>query len=165
MSKITGICHVGIYSPDPQALAAFYRDMLGMEIVGGSGPDHPAGATAFLTSRPGEEDHEIAIFANASYRHLAFRVESLTALRADYRTIRERGQPIKLSFNHGVSLAFYFDDPAGHMVEVYWATGVPYPQLLADPIDLGRSEAELLREVALLADRAGVPPPVSMAAG
>jgi catechol 2,3-dioxygenase-like lactoylglutathione lyase family enzyme len=50
MSNITGIRHVGIYSPDPQALAAFYRDVLGMEIVGGSGPDHPVGATAFLTS-------------------------------------------------------------------------------------------------------------------
>jgi catechol 2,3-dioxygenase-like lactoylglutathione lyase family enzyme len=164
MSQITGICHVGIYSPDPHALAAFYHDVLGMEIVGGSGPDHPVGATAFLSSRPGEEDHEIAIFANASHRHLAFRVESLTALRASYRTIRERGLPIKLSFNHGASLAFYFDDPAGNMIEVYWATGVAYPQPYASPIDLGRSEVELLGEVALLADKTVAPPLASPAA-
>jgi hypothetical protein len=34
------------------------------QMVGGSGPDHPFGASAFLCSRPDEESHEIALFSN-----------------------------------------------------------------------------------------------------
>ena len=128
MSTRTGICHVGIQARDPQALAEFYRDVLGMAIVGGSAPDSPLGATALLSIQPGEEDHEIAIFADPRFRHIAFRAASLTALRSYYGNFLERGLPIKQALNHGVSLSFYFDDPAGNMVEVYWATGVPYPQ-------------------------------------
>ena len=51
----TGIHHVGLRATNPAASAEFYRDVLGMEIVGGSAPDHPLGATAFLSSRPDEE--------------------------------------------------------------------------------------------------------------
>jgi hypothetical protein len=41
------------YAPTtPAASAEFYRDVVGMEIVGGSAPDHPFGATAFLSSPP-----------------------------------------------------------------------------------------------------------------
>ena len=48
-----------------------------MEIVGGSAPDHPFGATAFLSSRADEESHEIALFANPAFAHIAFKVSSL----------------------------------------------------------------------------------------
>ena len=34
----TGIRHVGLHATDPAASAEFYRDVLGMEIVGGSTP-------------------------------------------------------------------------------------------------------------------------------
>jgi catechol-2,3-dioxygenase len=46
----TGIRHVGLHVTDSAASAEFYSDVLGMEIVGGSTPDHPLGATAFLSS-------------------------------------------------------------------------------------------------------------------
>ena len=59
----TGIRHVGIHATNPAASAEFYRDVLGMEITGGSAPDHPLGATAFLSRRP-VEAHEIALVAN-----------------------------------------------------------------------------------------------------
>jgi catechol-2,3-dioxygenase len=57
-----GIGHVGLRATNPASSAEFYRDVLGMEIVGGSTPDHPLGATAFLSSRHDEESHEIALF-------------------------------------------------------------------------------------------------------
>src|SRR5215831_17361629 len=69
----TGIHHVGLRAANPAASAEFYRDVLGMEIVGGSGPDHPPGASAFLCSRPDEESHDIALFADTSFVHIAFR--------------------------------------------------------------------------------------------
>ena len=73
----TGIHHVGLRATNPAASAEFYRDVLGMEIVGGSAPDHPLGASAFLSSRPEEESHEIALFADPAFAHIAFRVSSL----------------------------------------------------------------------------------------
>src|SRR5262249_35087274 len=83
----TGIHHVGLRATNPAVSAQFYRDVLGMEIVGGSAPDHPIGATAFLSGRPDEESHEIALFANPAFAHAAFKVSSLTELRSVYSRV------------------------------------------------------------------------------
>lgn len=85
MEKIAGFHNVGMVANDPAALAEFYRDVLGMTITGGSSADGPFGKTALLSSRPEEEDHELAIFANPMFRHFAFKVASLDQLRALYR--------------------------------------------------------------------------------
>ena len=120
----TGVHHVGLHASNPPASAEFYRDVLGMEIVGGSSPEHPIGATAFLSSRPDEESHEIALFANPAFAHVAFKVSSLAELRSVHARVVERNIPIKFLSNHGVSFAFYFDDPDGNMIEVYWPQGI-----------------------------------------
>lgn len=159
--RVTGVYHLGMHARDPQALAEFYRDVMGMQIVGGSGADDPFGASAFLSSRPADESHEIAIFANPIYKHTAFKVASLADLRAFYRRIVDRGLPIRMALNHGVSLAFYFADPEGNLIEVYWPTGVRYGQPYGHPIDLTLPEADLLQDVADLAERVGVPGPAA----
>jgi len=144
----SGVRHVGLHAKDPAATAEFYRDILGMQVVGGSGADHPLGASAFLCSRPDEESHEIALFANPMFAHVAFKVSSLAELRSFHARVMERQIPIKIAFNHGVSFAFYFDDPDGHMVEVYWPTGdLSYVQPVAEPLDLTQPDEVLLRQV------------------
>ena len=144
---VQGIYHIGIQADDPAKLAGFYRDVLDMQIIGGSEAEEPFGATAFLSNRPDRESHHLAIFQNRQFSHTAFKVESLADLRDYYRRVVERGLPIKMALNHGVSLAFYFDDPAGNMVEVYWPTGRACHQPHGDPLDLALSEEELLRDV------------------
>jgi len=145
----TGIHHVGLRATNPAASAEFYRDVLGMQIVGGSAPDHPIGATAFLSSRPDEESHEIALFANPAFAHVAFKVSSLAELRSFYARVVERNIPIKFLANHGVSFAFYFDDPDGNMIEVYWPTGELsrslQPQM--EPLDLSQPDEALLEKI------------------
>jgi len=85
----TGVHHVGLHAKDdPAASAVFYSDILGMELVGESGPEHPIGATAFLSSRPDEESHEIALFADATLVHTAFKVSSL----AEFRLLHAHGE-------------------------------------------------------------------------
>ena len=69
----TRVRHVGLYAKDPSAMAEFYRDVLGMQIVGGSSADGPIGSTAFLSSRPEEESHEIAFSRGKSFRTLRSR--------------------------------------------------------------------------------------------
>jgi hypothetical protein len=61
-----------------------------------------------------------------------------------------------MALNHGVSLAFYFDDPEGNMIEIYWATGLAYGQPYGHPIDLALSEDALLRDLEQLAARHGI---------
>ena len=84
----TAVHHVGLHAKDPAASAVFYSDILGMELVGESGPEHPIGATAFLSSRPDEESHEIALFADATFVHTAFKVSSL----AEFRLLHAQGE-------------------------------------------------------------------------
>ena len=133
----TGVHHVGLYASNPAASAEFYSHVLGMKIVGGSAPDHPLGASAFLSSRPDDESHEIALFANPFFAHMAFKVSSLTEFRAFHRRVVERNIPIKFAADHHASLAFYFDDPDGNMVEVYWPTGdLRRRQPQMEPLDL-----------------------------
>ncbi len=119
-----------------------------MQIVGGSGADHPLGATAFLCSRSDEESHEVALFANPIFAHVAFKVSSLAELRSLHARVVEKRIPIKFAFNHGVSFAFYFEDPDGHLIEVYWPTGdLSHRQPIAEPLDLTQSDEVLLRQI------------------
>ena len=149
---VIGVHHVGLSARDPAALAAFYHDVLGLRVVGGSTADTSAfGASAFLSSRSSEEHHDLAIVANPAFQHTAFKVRSLADLRAVYQRVLGRGVPVKMAFNHGVSIAFYFEDPEGHLIEVYWPTGVAWPQPYGDPIDLALSEEAIQRKVRELA--------------
>jgi quercetin dioxygenase-like cupin family protein/catechol 2,3-dioxygenase-like lactoylglutathione lyase family enzyme len=152
----TGVHHVGLHASNPAASAEFYADVLGMEIVGGSSPGHPIGATAFLSSRPAEESHEIALFANPAFAHVAFKVCSLAELRSVHARVVEKNIPVKFAADHGVSFAFYFDDPDGNMIEVYWPTrdgsGThPHAEPLQphmEPLDLSEPEDVLLDKAA-----------------
>jgi len=144
---VQGIYHIGIHADDPAQLALFYRDVLDMQIIGGSPADDPFGVSAFLSNQPDQESHHLAIFQEKQFAHTAFKVGTLADLREFYRRGGERGLPIKMALNHGVSLAFYFDDPAGNMVEIYWPTGRACHQPHGDPIDLALPEEELLRDV------------------
>lgn len=147
-SEMIGLCHVGMYARNPALLAEFYRDVLGMQIVGGSDANSTLGTSAFLSSRPGEESHEIAMLNNPALAHRAFKVRSLAALKQFYQTIVTRGIPIEFQFLHGVSFAFYFRDPEDNLIEVYWSTGMAYPQPCAQAIDLSKTEDELMKQLA-----------------
>jgi catechol-2,3-dioxygenase len=144
----TGIGHVGLRATNPAASAEFYRDVFGMEIVGGSTPDHPLGASAFVSSRPDEESHEIALVADPMFAHVAFKVSSLAEFRTFHARVVEKTIPIKFVVNHRVSFAFYFDDPDGNLIEVYWPTGdLSQRQPYIEPLDLSQPDEVLLEKI------------------
>ncbi|MEE2777777.1 MAG: VOC family protein [Acidobacteriota bacterium] len=153
LPRSLGVSHVGLAADDPAVLAEFYRDVLGMEDVGSSTADSPFGASAFLSSRPADESHEIVFFGNAALAHTAIRTATLEDLRTFYRRVVDRGIEILSALNHGVSLAFYFRDPEGHMLEIYWATGLAFGQPYGHPIDLELPAADLYANIAALAER------------
>jgi catechol-2,3-dioxygenase len=127
-------------------MAAFYRDVIGMQIV--SNIDDPVARMIFLSSRPSEEAHEIVFTSNPELAHVAFKVETLADLRAFYQQIVEMGLPIKMAFNHGASLAFYFQDPEGKLIEIYWPADLTSKQTDSYPIDLTLPETTLLENMA-----------------
>lgn len=94
---------------------------------------------------------------NPAFQHTAFKVRSLADLRSMYQRVLGRDVPVKMALNHGASLAFPFEDLEGHLVEVYWPTGVACRQPHGEPIDLTLSEEALRRAVAELAARVGAP--------
>lgn len=135
------IAHVALAARSPSALAAFYRELFAMQVVGGSAN----GAAVFLASEPAQESHDIAFARDPGLAHIAFRVDTLADLIATYRTLRARGGWM-LAQNHGVSLAVYFRDPEGNPVEVYWSTGrTDFYLPVIRPLDLDMPEEELLR--------------------
>jgi catechol-2,3-dioxygenase len=119
-----------------------------MKIVGGSAPDLPLGASAFLSSRPDEASHEIALFANPAFAHIAFKVASLAEFRSFHARVVARNVPIKFAANHHASFAFYFDDPDGNMIEVYRPTGdLSRRQPQMEPLDLSKPDEALLENI------------------
>jgi catechol-2,3-dioxygenase len=159
MPSFIGVRHVGLAAKNPAVLAEFYRNVMGMTMVGESLVGSRFGASVFLGAHHEEEDHEMVFFDNPTAAHTAFRVASLGDLQTFYRQVKGEGVSIKVTLNHGSSLAFYFDDPEGNMIEIYWATGVDVRQPYADPIDFDLPEEELLREVARVAEAFGLPVP------
>ena len=157
MSNFMGVRHIGWGVKDPVALAAFYRNVLGMIVVAEAPADSPMGTTVFLNRHPeGEEHHDLVFFSNPAFAHTAFRIASLGDLLRSYRQVKERGIPIKFTLNHGVQLSFYIDDPEGHSIEIYWATYIDVPQdFRVQPLDLDRTEEEVQREVDSMAEQYG----------
>jgi catechol-2,3-dioxygenase len=158
MPKVTGLGHVGLYVTDVPKMVEFYSSFLGMEVTDRAADDR----IVFLSARPAEEHHELALARNAELKteaqQISFTVGSLADLKGFYRQIKERGYPVDRVVNHGIAFGCYFRDPEGNRVEVYWPTGKDYPQPHGDPIDLESSDAELQQVLESMPEkpRAGV---------
>ena len=139
--SLIGLRHVGLSAQNPAVLADFYHVVLGLDIV--STDTAALGLTAFLSSDPKRGSVDLVFFANPALQHIAFEVSSLADLRAFHQRIIDKGLPIKMVLNHGVSLSFYFVDPEGHMIEIYWWTGIACIPRRGERIDLTRSEEEV----------------------
>src|SRR5919202_5959806 len=93
MNGTATLGHVAIVTQDPASMAAFYRDLLGLEItLQGALPQ--LGDFTFLSGQPDREFVELALVTNPKARHIALRVESLAALKAVYSEVRRRNMPL-----------------------------------------------------------------------
>ena len=146
---VKGLHHVALYAPDPDMLAEFYETVLGLQIVARSKLNAEAVRSSVFLNRQSEEaSYQLSIFANPDIQHTAIEVESLADLKTFYGLIAKRDLPIRWVLNHGISLAFYFHDPASNLIKLYWSTGIDYPQPHSHPIDLTQSEADLRQDIA-----------------
>jgi len=124
--KIKRIAHVVLFVRDPEASAAWYKDVLGMEVTSRvNGGPYKGGL--FLSF--GEHDHDIALFPGEpgvpkgrEIEHVALELDcakDLDVLRRVYATFMEKKVRIHEILDHGVAVGLYFFDPDGHMLEVF----------------------------------------------
>jgi len=127
MIKLTGIGHVNLRVADQEASKRFYRDVLGFRIAE-EDPDHGG---VFMTL--GENFHTLDIGQHPSpddaprpqrgqigLAHIAFQVGSYAALRDAYAHLIDSGVEILRATNHINQRSFYFADPDGNTLEIYY---------------------------------------------
>jgi len=158
MAKVTGLGHFGIFVRDMPKMVDFYTNVLGMTLTDRGEGDR----IVFLSARPEEEHHEIALAKSEDQRtdagQISFHVDSLQDLKALYRKVKDYGCQFDRIVNHGIAFGCYFRDPEDNRVEIYWSTGIDYPQPFGDPIDLEASDEELLKRIEDLPPREGTSP-------
>lgn len=121
----TRIGHVHLKVSDLQEALAFYRDLLGFELVMLYGSD-----AAFLSA--GGYHHHIGLntwhskgSGKAPVRapglyHAAILYAERKQLAAILKRLLDAGYPLTGASDHGVSEALYLNDPDGNGVELYW---------------------------------------------
>jgi catechol-2,3-dioxygenase len=149
MPKVTSLGHLGFYVKDVERSVAFYRDILGLQVS-----DRSPRGSVFMTAQDRlAEHHELLIApgrqdgAANTIQQISFRCASLADVKDFYRLFLERKVPIQRIVTHGNTVSIYFEDPDGNSVEVYWPTRIDVPQPFGKPIDLTKSNEEILAQV------------------
>ncbi len=123
MAKISRVSHVVLNVKDPEVSAKWYSDVLGMETMNYS----PGIEMAFLSF--GTLDHDIALIrapegvetGSPGLSHTAMSIEGgPEELKEIYRRIKASGAKIEMLADHGLSKSFYFFDPDGNRLEVFY---------------------------------------------
>lgn len=117
--------HAVLYVADAERSAAFYRDVLGFEVV----VTFPG--AAFLRAADSPNDHDLGLFGigagatrpkghQIGLYHLAWQVDTIDDLVAVSAKLESAGSLVGAS-DHGVSKSLYAKDPDGIEFEVMWA--------------------------------------------
>jgi catechol-2,3-dioxygenase len=130
---------------DLERSRAFYRDVLGLKIT----DENLERGIVFMSAQdPRAEHHELVLFRGRQdgvvVQQISFRCDSLGEVKEFYRLFQQRQVPINRVVSHGNAVGVYFQDPDGNQVEVYWPTGVEWPQPFGKPVDLDASDEEIM---------------------
>ena len=123
MAKISKVGHVVLNVSDVQASAKWYVDVLWMELMNYT----PEIEMAFLSF--GDSDHDIALIKGSEGVKLGSPGLSHTALAIDggeeelkeiYQRVKASGAEIEMLADHGLTKSFYFLDPDGNRLEIFY---------------------------------------------
>jgi catechol 2,3-dioxygenase len=144
--------HFGIYVTDVERMVAFYTEVFDLTIT-----DRGVGRTftnqLVFTSASPDQHHQLVIAGGrpkeatfSTVMQISFVVPSIDHMRDICRRAAERGATDIRGLNHGNALSIYMKDPEGNTVEVYVDTPFYVAQPHGDPLDLSKSDEEILRE-------------------
>lgn len=158
MPTATQLDHVALSARNPDAVARFYEDFLGLRVLGRL--DGNRGVFLAGAKRPGGVDLEF--FAPADRHdgveqwlalpHIALRVARLADLQASQRDVARHGGTFVAAVNHGAVISCRVIDPEGNHIDLSWVTGLPMPHTPSlRLIDLERAEADVMRDLQAMA--------------
>jgi len=144
--------HFGIYVFDIDRMADFYSTIFRLTITD-EGIGKNFGQRLVFMSASEDQHHQFVLSAGRSEQspvstvmQISFLVPSLEELRLNRKLAQEKGATEIKPMNHGNAWSLYYLDPEGNRVEVYLDTPYHVSQPYGTPLDLDKSEAELLVE-------------------
>ncbi len=150
MARTAGLGHVGIYAHDLMKMRDFYTRVIGLQVAD---EDLEGRGMCFLSSDPISEHHEFVLMKGRQsdgdtqlIQQISFKVPTIQDLREYKQALDDEQMKIDRIVSHGNAFGMYFFDPEGNRVELYYRTGFPVPQPHGDPLDLSRSDDELLSD-------------------
>jgi len=142
--------HVGIYTQDLMKMRDFYTRVIGLQVAD---EDLDGRGMCFLSADPVSEHHEFVLMKGRNtpeemqlVQQISFKVPTIQDLREYKKRIEEEELKIDRIVSHGNAFGMYFFDPENNRVELYYRTGFPVPQPHGDPLDLSRSDEELITD-------------------
>lgn len=145
MAAVTGLGHVGLNVEDIDRELWFFTELLGLKVS----DRNEDGTTIFLSARPEQEHHELLLAKRpgqpaSSVQQLSFTCGSLADLKEFHRRFVEHGIRFDRVVSHGNAIGIYVRSPNDNRVEVYWHTGLDWPQPFGVDMDLTRPDDEIL---------------------
>ena len=148
--------HFGIFVTDLEKMVDFYTRVFGLTIT-----DRGRGRTfqsdlVFMSASP-DQHHQLVLSSGrpadakfSTVMQISFIVPAIQDLRDVRAAALEAGATQMRGLNHGNALSIYFSDPEGNTVEVYTDTPFYVAQPHGDPLDLTKTDDEILRETELI---------------
>jgi catechol 2,3-dioxygenase len=125
MMKLARLGHVALRVADVERSKKFYGEVLGFEVIE-EDPEHGGvfmalpGLSHTVDLFPAPAAAPAATPSAVGVRHVAFLVESETAFKEAWGTLREYGVPIDRAMDHVSQKSIYFHDPDGTVLEIYY---------------------------------------------
>jgi catechol 2,3-dioxygenase-like lactoylglutathione lyase family enzyme len=144
--------HLGLYVRELAAMEDFYSRVMGFTVTDRGELDSPAGRVSLVfLSRDPQEHHQLLLVTGrpdtAHYNvinQISFRVDGLPSLRHFHGALQKERVTELSPLTHGNAISLYFRDPEGNRVEVFFDTPWYCSQPCREPIDLSKTDAELL---------------------
>ena len=145
------LSHVGVYVTNMNLIEAFYSRALDLIVTDRGVGNRFKNELVFMSSDP-TKHHQLALASGrpegskSTVMQLSFQVGSLATLRSVRDKALANGAKDLFGLNHGNAWSIYFNDPEDNLVEVYVDTPFFVSQPHGDPLDLDKSDAEILSE-------------------
>jgi catechol 2,3-dioxygenase len=144
--------HFGIYVSDLPRMVDFYATVFDLSIT-----DRGVGRTfrneLVFMSASEDQHHQLVLSSGrpadahfSTVMQISFKVPTIQSIRDIKAKALESGATNMRGLNHGNALSIYFADPEGNTIEVYIDTPFYVAQPHGDPLDLDKSDDELMRE-------------------
>lgn len=148
--------HFGIYVTDLARMVAFYTGVFDLTVTDRGQGRRFRNDLVFMSASP-DQHHQLVLASGrpaeatfSTVMQVSFIVPSIQHLRDIRGAALEHGASDMIALNHGNSLSIYFADPEGNTVEVYTDTPYYVAQPHADPLELEKSDEEIMRDTEIL---------------